>query len=112
MTGMGSMALLGRAQTAPGTDATEASPALPGGVLVPDGHLPNSRDVKETNLVLRLGASEVIQRFISLLGQGRGQMPNYSAPEAWCRVSGRLGTRTVPSSQGEAGEPCNLPSTL
>lgn len=39
------------------------------------GHVPSSRDVKETNLVLRLGASEVIQRFISLLGQGRGQMP-------------------------------------
>lgn len=53
----------------------EASPVLPRDVLVPEGHLPSIRDVKETNLVLRLGASEVIQRFISLLGQGRGQMP-------------------------------------
>lgn len=58
-----------------GADATEASPVLPRGVLVPGGHLPSSRDVKETNFVLRLGAREVIQRFISLLGQGRGQMP-------------------------------------
>lgn len=29
--------------------------------------LPTSLDVKETNLVLRFGASEIIQRFISLL---------------------------------------------
>lgn len=68
--------------------------------------------MKETNLVLRLGASEVIQRFISLLGQGRGQMPNHRAPEAWCQVSGRLDARTVPRNQGEAGEPCGLPNTL
>lgn len=38
----------------------------------PSGHLPSSREVKETNLVLRLGAREVIQRFISLLGHGGG----------------------------------------
>lgn len=32
--------------------------------------LPTSLDVKETNLVLRFGASEIIQRFISLLHRG------------------------------------------
>lgn len=32
--------------------------------------LPTSLDVNETNLVLRFGASEIIQRFISLLDRG------------------------------------------
>lgn len=32
--------------------------------------LPTSLDVNETNLVLLLGASEIIQRFISLLDRG------------------------------------------
>lgn len=32
--------------------------------------LPTSLDVNDTNLVLRFGASEIIQRFISLLYRG------------------------------------------
>ena len=38
-------------------------------------HLPTSLDVNETNLVLRFGAREIIQRFISLLDTGDKSRP-------------------------------------
>ena len=82
------------------------------GTPSPVGRLPSSRDVKETNLVLRLGASEVIQRFISLLGQEESRCCQHraSAPtqgELQCQAPGRLalGSRAWHQEAGQA-EPC------
>lgn len=78
-----------------------SSPVLPRGVLVPEAHLPSSRDVKETNFVLRFGAREVIQRFISLLGQEEDRCPNRRAmapTEEQRQVSNKLLLRPEPGS--------------
>lgn len=84
----------------------------PAGGPSPVGCLPSSRDVKETNLALRLGASEVIQRFISLLGQEEGRCRQHRVSgttpgELQCQAPSRLAPASRAWQQGAGqAEPC------
>lgn len=93
---------------------TQPAAVAQGGVQRPQvaRDSPSSRDVKETNLVLLLGASEVIHRFISLLAQGRGRCPNRrlraSPPSVWpgpSQQANTLGLARVLSGRGAFKKP-------